>query len=235
MTYSMGIHLTTVLAVLFAILAVANASLMAWLWRFPLDAQGQTTAPRAWRLVHRGIGYVFALIYLGMLPTMLPRLWQYQEFTWVSWMHACVALLIAPLLIFKILVVRNVVPLGSKLPWIGGAVLASAVLVAGVAAPSSVRLQSGPAMPGKAIAMTRCVQCHGPSRLLKPGDSWPEIKEEMVERARKTGRPLTRAEAEAAVAYLSGLTPSTEDGRAGDDEGGHGRRRWRHGGDDHRR
>ena len=175
-------------------------------------------------MVHRGIGYTFAAIYMVMLPVMLPRLWTYQELTASSIVHAGTALIIGPLLIFKVLVVRNVIPLGAKLPWIGGTLVLLTGILIGVAAPPAFKLQSGPAGPGRAVATSRCVQCHGPSRIVKSDDDWSEIAEKMVERARKSGRQLTQADADLAARYLQMTLPRRA---REDDEGRHGRGRGR--------
>src|SRR4028119_1026259 len=56
------------LGLLMAAIAVINASLMAWLWRFPMkpdpsgrDPHGVSTAPRLWVNVHRTLGHLFPL------------------------------------------------------------------------------------------------------------------------------------------------------------------------------
>ena len=77
-----------------ATIAVINATLMAWLWRFPMapdpsgrSPHGISTAPRAGVLLHRGLGYVFILLYAALLFEMLPRTWEFRVATPTSIVH----------------------------------------------------------------------------------------------------------------------------------------------------
>lgn len=66
---SLGTNATFRLGLTMAAIAVVNAGLMAWLWRFPMvpdpagrDPNGVSTAPRSWTNVRRALGYVFLLV-----------------------------------------------------------------------------------------------------------------------------------------------------------------------------
>lgn len=215
---------TTTLGLIFAMLAILNASLMAWLWRFPLDGHGVSTAPKVWRRAHRLIGYSFVILYVAMLVVMLPRLGSYLEFTSASWLHLAAAIGLAPLIVFKVLVVRDVVPLGAKLPIIGGTLLAATIFSVGTALLYALPLSLMPPREAKDIVLRRCTQCHGASRFMdehRSFEDWMEVGEEMAEKAQKAGRPLTMDEAELASRYLATLRGTDEK----DDDGGKRRRR----------
>lgn len=219
----MAIETTTAVAIAFLLMAVVNVSLMAWLWRFPLDQSGISTAPRLWVNVHRTIGYLFLLTYIVMLTVMVPKALAYREFTAASCIHIAAGVLFGPVLLSKILVIRVFKALGGKLPWFGGTLLVGTiVLVASVIIPA-IKLSSGPSSAGKAVATTKCIQCHGASRIMSETRSqkgWQEIGHEMAEIAEKFGRALTEEEAELAAAYLYRIAPGTKGG----DDSGKGRR-----------
>lgn len=90
----MTMQTTLWLALLMAAIAVVNASLMAWLWRFPMrpdptgrNPNGVSTAPRAGVNLHRVLGYVFVLAYVALLFEMVPRAWQFRVTTASAVVH----------------------------------------------------------------------------------------------------------------------------------------------------
>lgn len=116
------------ITLLMAAIAVVNSSLMAWLWRFPMktDPSGRSpdgiwTAPRVGINIHRGLGYIVVLSYVGLLVEMLPRIWEFATGTSVA--HGIFGVLVGVLLIAKIAVIRRFRSFGHRLPWIGGFLL----------------------------------------------------------------------------------------------------------------
>src|SRR5271154_6802971 len=68
-----------VLGLLFVGVGGAASFLMFYLWGFPFDHTTHTSeAPRPLMLLHRGLGYVYAGIFIYLMVQMVPRLWTYE-------------------------------------------------------------------------------------------------------------------------------------------------------------
>ena len=239
----LGPDATIGLALGMAGIALANAGLMAWLWRFPMrpdptgrDPHGVSTAPRSFTRLHRALGYLFLLAGAALLLEMLPRVSEYREASAVAVAHGALGLLAAALLGAKIAVIRRFRRFGHRLPWLGGSLAAATLLLVAIAVPPAWRLlrPSGPLPPslaeGRDAVEARCLQCHGASTVAferEDARKWERIVREMQEEAAGTPgkRPISDRERGAAAAYLS--TVLGEDGvRTEDDrDDGKGRRR----------
>ncbi|HYC59421.1 MAG TPA: cytochrome c [Thermoanaerobaculia bacterium] len=224
------------LALLMAAIAVVNASLMAWLWRFPMqpdptgrDPNGVSTAPRFWTNVHRVLGYVFVLTYGALLFEMVPRIWEFRVATASSVLHGAFGIVVGVILIIKIAVIRRFQRFGNRLPWIGGALAASTLIVAALGivpawivmrplAPLSTELARG-----RDVVSRKCNQCHGASTIASEREDlrkWERITREMQRFSRKIPgkEPITDDERIAAAAYLAHTLGEDEDHEEEDDD-----------------
>ncbi|HYR27612.1 MAG TPA: hypothetical protein VEU30_04060 [Thermoanaerobaculia bacterium] len=236
------------LGLVMAVIAIVNASLMAWLWRFPMkpdptgrDPHGVSTAPRLGTNIHRALGYIFVLTYLVLLVEMLPRAWQYREVTTVSVVHGALGVLVGVLLATKIAIIRRFRRFGGRLPWIGGALAVSTLIVAGLGVVPAWRVLRplAPLSPelarGREVVSRKCTQCHGASVIASEREDarkWARITREMQRFSRTIpGKvPIEDGERALATAYLAAtLGEGDDDQEDGDDVegGGPGRGRGR--------
>ena len=222
------------LAGLMGAIAVVNAALMVWLWRFPMvadptgrDPNGVSTAPRFPTNVHRVLGYVFALAYLVLLFEMVPRAWQFRVATPVSVVHGLLGVAVGVILAFKIAVIRRYQRFGNRLPWIGGALAVTTIVVAALGvvpawmvlrprAPLSAELARG-----RDVVSSKCNQCHGASTIASEREDarkWQRITREMQRFSRTIPgkEPITDDERALAAAYLAHVLG--EDGDDADDD-----------------
>ncbi|HEV7763956.1 MAG TPA: hypothetical protein VGQ76_03040 [Thermoanaerobaculia bacterium] len=243
----MTMQQTMLLALLMGAIAIANATLMVWLWRFPMkpdptgrNPNGVTTAPRFGVNLHRGLGYVFVLAYLALLFEMVPRTWGFRETTTSAVIHGVLGVLIGLLLIFKIAVIRRFHSLEKRLPWIGGTLAATTLIVAalGVVPAWIVLRPFAPLSPelaqGREIVARKCNQCHGASTIASERDDarkWERITREMQRFSRTiAGKdPISEDERVLATAYLVFRLAERDDHereerRDGDDRRGRRRR-----------
>lgn len=244
----MTMSATIGLGLLMAAIAVVNASLMAWLWRFPMqpdptgrDPNGVSTAPRSWTNVHRALGYVFVLAYCALLIEMLPRVWEFRVATASSVVHAIFGVLVGVLLIVKIAVIRRFRQFGNRLPWIGGALAASTLIATALAVvPAWTVMRPFAPLPqdlarGREVVSRKCNQCHGASVIASEREDarkWERITREMQRFSRTIPdkEPIAEDERGAAAAYLAHvLGEEEEDDHDADDADDSGRRRRRRG------
>ncbi|HEX8412192.1 MAG TPA: hypothetical protein VF883_25305 [Thermoanaerobaculia bacterium] len=229
----MTMQTTMGLGLLMAVIAIVNAALMAWLWRFPMapdptgrDPNGVSTAPRFPTNVHRVLGYVFVLAYVVLLFEMVPRAWQFRVATPASVVHGLLGIAVGVILAIKIAVIRRYQRFGNRLPWIGGALAVTTLLVAALGvvpawmvlrprAPLSVELARG-----RDVVSRKCNQCHGASTIASEREDarkWHRITREMQRFSRTIPgkEPITDDERALAAAYLAHTRG--EDGDGGDD------------------
>jgi hypothetical protein len=225
----MSMQTTIWLGVAMGTIAVVNASLMAWLWRFPMkpdpsgrNPDGVSTAPRAGVLLHRGLGYVFILLYAALLFEMLPRAWEFRVATPTSILHAILGVLIGALLTLKIAVIRRFHALGVRLPWIGGTLAVTTLITAALGVVPAWRVvqplaQLTPELArGRDVVSNKCNQCHGASTIASEREDarkWNRITREMQRFSRRIpGKdPITDEERIAAAFYLSSILGEAND------------------------
>jgi mono/diheme cytochrome c family protein len=212
------------LGVLMAAIAVVNASLMAWLWRFPMqpdptgrDPNGVSTAPRFPTNVHRVLGYVFVLASAALLFEMVPRTWEFRVATPTSVLHGALGVAVGVLLVIKIAVIRRFRRFGNRLPWIGGALAVTTLVVAllGIVPAWKVLRQLA---QGREVVSRKCNQCHGASTIASEREDarkWARITREMQRFSRTIPgkEPITEEERLLATAYLAHTL-----GEAGDED-----------------
>jgi len=208
MRFSADVNL--ILGILMVGIGLVAAILQSWLWTFPMapdpggsDPNGVTTAPKFWRMVHRWLGYVFALIYVVLAIQMVPRIWQFESEAWSTGvvLHSVLGLGIGALLGIKIWILRRGQKHGKKLPWFGWGMVALSILVVGlVFSPvrqairrpevSSGTMNMKEAATARKIVFKNCTQCHGLDVVARPkDDDWMHVLEEMAENAEKRGFP----------------------------------------------
>ncbi|HEX9985752.1 MAG TPA: hypothetical protein VGF69_21010 [Thermoanaerobaculia bacterium] len=239
------------LGLLMASIAIVNAALMAWLWRFPMkpdptgrDPHGVSTAPRMPTNIHRALGYLFVLTYLALLVEMLPRMWEFRVVTAWSAAHGALGVAVGVLLAVKIAVIRRFQRFGHRLPWIGGTLAATTLLVValGVIPAWRVIQPLTPLTPelqrGRDVVANKCNQCHGASVIAEEREDarkWDRITREMQRFSLEIPgkEPISEEERLAAAAYLSATRGEADDHddeekeeRDGEDRG-RGRRRGR--------
>ncbi|MBI3193972.1 MAG: hypothetical protein HYZ34_05805 [Ignavibacteriae bacterium] len=128
----------------FVLLALSAAStfLMFYLWGFPFDHEKlKSTAPPRLMLLHRLIGYTYAVIYIYLMAHMLPRLWSYEiEFPARTVAHLIFGLTIGVLIIVKVAIVRFFKHLESTLvPFLGTGLFICTFLLIGLSVPLALK------------------------------------------------------------------------------------------------
>lgn len=232
----MSMQNTIWLGAAMAAIAIINTALMAWLWRFPMqpdptgrDPNGVSTAPRFPTNVHRFLGYVFVLIYAALLVEMVPRAWQFRVATPLSVAHGVLGIAVGVLLVIKIAVIRRFQRFGHRLPWIGGALAASTLLVAALGIVPAWRvLRPGAALTpqlgqGRDVVSQKCNQCHGASTIASEREDarkWDRITRRMQRFSlRIPGKqPIAEEERLLAAAYLTHILGEAEDEDHDEDE-----------------
>jgi uncharacterized membrane protein len=223
------VHTTIWLGFLMAAIAIVNASLTAWLWRFPMkpdptgrDPHGVSTAPRAATNLHRALGYVFVLAYAALLFEMLPRIWEFRVATAFGVVHGALGLFVGVLLLVKIAVIRRFRQFGHRLPWIGGTLAVCTVIVAalGVVPAWMVIRPLAPLSPelarGRDVVAAKCNQCHGASTIAAEREDarkWERITRKMQRFSRTIPckEPITDDERLLAAAYLAHMLGEVEE------------------------
>ena len=130
------------LGIIFVILAFVLTFLMFYLWKFPYDHERhKSDAPNTLRLLHRGLGYAYLLIYVLLMWDMVPRLWSYQvELPARTVAHLVFGMAIGAILITKIVIVRFFKHMEAKLaPALGTSLFVLTLLLMGLALPFSLR------------------------------------------------------------------------------------------------
>jgi uncharacterized membrane protein YgcG len=247
-------YVTSWLGFTMAVIAMVNALLMAWLWRFPMqpdptgrDPHGVSTAPRSWTNVHRAFGYIFALIYVVLLFEMVPRLWEFRVTSVVTVIHAILGGIVGLLLIVKISIIRWFRRAGGWLPLLGGSLAVSAVAMNAVAlVPAWIALrplaQLTPELAaGREAVAAKCFQCHGASTIISEREDarkWDRLTRKMQRFSQRIPgkEPITEPERLLAAAYLTQMLGEREhedddhdelEDEENDDGGGGGRGRGR--------
>lgn len=129
------------MGILFVAIAAINTYLMYHLWGYPYDGETRTSkAPRALMLVHRGLGYVFVIVYVLMMIRMVPRMWNYQvELPARTVAHLMLGFTIGFLLLIKISIFRFFRHLEEWFPVLGTSIFLCTVLLAALSVPFAFR------------------------------------------------------------------------------------------------
>jgi len=133
---------TEFLGLAFLLVATAATFLMFYQWGFPYDkVEHQSQAPSWLTPTLRIMGYLYLLIYIYMMWTMVPRLWTYQiELPARTVAHLVLGIAIGAMLLIKICIVRFFKYLEKTLaPILGVGIFVSTVVLVGLALPSYFR------------------------------------------------------------------------------------------------
>ena len=137
----MSTSTSAILGLIFLGLANASVFLMFKLWGYPFDKETHTSeAPPALMLLHRLIGYAYAILYVFMMWYMVPRLWNYQvELPPRTVAHLMLGITIGVLILVKIAILRFFRHFEEAMPYIGTALLICTYLLIGLSVPFTFR------------------------------------------------------------------------------------------------
>jgi len=132
---------TALLGIVFVVVGFAAMFLMYHLWGYPFDKATRTSsAPRWAMLLHRLLGYAFAVIYVVLMWKMMPRLWEYQvEFPARTVVHIVVGFGIGFLLLIKISIMRWFRHFEEWMPYLGTAIMLGTVILLGLSLPYALQ------------------------------------------------------------------------------------------------
>ena len=157
----MSTSMSAILGLIFLGLANASVFLMFKLWGYPFDKETRTSeAPQALMLLHRLIGYAYAILYVFMMWHMVPRLWNYQvELPPRTVAHLMLGITIGVLILVKIAILRFFRHFEESMPYIGTCLLICTYLLIGLSVPftfreAALRTQTG-AFSDEGITRTR--------------------------------------------------------------------------------
>ena len=166
----------------FFALAAVLTFLMFYVWKFPYDHEkSRSLAPPASIITHRFLGYLFVLIYLYIMWSMVPRLWSYQiELPARTVVHLSLGILIGALLVIKIAIVRYFKHMEARLaPILGSGLFICTFLLVSLALPFSLReiYLENTALGDKAMVASRVERVREllPTTGLEPGKLLDEI------------------------------------------------------------
>jgi cytochrome c553 len=132
----------SLIGIIFLSLAAGLTFLMFYVWKFPFDHERyKSAAPPLAVLSHRLMGYLFVLIYIYIMWTMVPRLWSYQvELPARTVLHLALGISIGALLILKLVIVRFFKHMEAKLvPALGVGLFLCSFLLISLVLPFSLR------------------------------------------------------------------------------------------------
>ncbi|MDE0482703.1 MAG: hypothetical protein OXI67_09015 [Candidatus Poribacteria bacterium] len=132
---------SAILGLIFLGLANASVFLMFKLWGYPFDKEThKSEAPRSLTLLHRCLGYAYALLYIFMMWHMIPRLWNYQvELPPRTVAHLMLGITIGVLILVKVAILRFFRHFEEAMPYIGVSLLICTYLLIGLSVPFTFR------------------------------------------------------------------------------------------------
>ena len=135
----MSTSTSAIFGLIFLGLANASVFLMFKLWGYPFDKEThKSEAPRSLILLHRCLGYAYALLYIFMMWYMVPRLWTYQvELPPRTVAHLMLGITIGVLILVKVVILRFFRHFEESMPYIGVCLLICTYLLIGLSVPFS--------------------------------------------------------------------------------------------------
>ncbi len=132
---------SAILGLVFLGLANASVFLMFKLWGYPFDKEThKSEAPRSLTLLHRCLGYAYAILYIFMMWHMVPRLWNYQvELPPRTVAHLMLGITIGVLILVKVAILRFFRHFEEAMPYIGVSLLLCTYLLIGLSVPFTFR------------------------------------------------------------------------------------------------
>lgn len=137
----MSASTSAILGLVFLGLANASVFLMFKLWGYPFDHEKhKSSAPPSLMLLHRCLGYAYAILYIFMMWHMIPRLWNYQvELPPRTVAHLMLGITIGVLILVKIAILRFFRHFEEAMPYIGVSLLICTYLLIGLSVPFTLR------------------------------------------------------------------------------------------------
>ena len=137
----MSASTSAILGLVFLGLANASVFLMFKLWGYPFDHEKhKSSAPPSLMLLHRCLGYAYAILYIFMMWHMIPRLWNYQvELPPRTVAHLMLGITIGVLILVKIAILRFFRHFEEAMPYIGVSLLICTYLLIGLSVPFTFR------------------------------------------------------------------------------------------------
>ncbi len=137
----MSTSMSTLLGIVFLVLANVSVFLMFKLWGYPFDKETRTSAaPPRLMLLHRVIGYAYTVLYIFMMWQMVPRLWNYQvELPPRTVAHLMLGITIGVLILVKLAILRFFRHFEESMPYIGTLLLLCTYLLIGLSVPFTFR------------------------------------------------------------------------------------------------
>jgi len=147
---------------------------------------------------HKVTGYIFIVFFIVIFAVMLSKAGSYQEeFSSRTILHISLALLVIPLLLFKILIIRRFRRFEKQIPGIGLAVFLALFLLNSMTAGYYFLHQSGigrlslseedaavlDEKKGQELVAQKCGKCHALERVfkaLKTDQGWTETVNRMI-------------------------------------------------------
>ncbi len=149
-------------------------------------------------MAHKVTGYIFIVFFIFILAVMLSKAGTYQEeFSPRTILHISLALLVIPLLFFKILIIRRFKGFEKQIPGLGLAVFLALFLLNSMTAGYYFLHQSDMYKPplseedaavldekkGQKLVVQKCGKCHTLERIfkaLKSDQDWTETVNRMI-------------------------------------------------------
>ena len=137
----MSASTSAILGLVFLGLANASVFLMFKLWGYPFNHEThKSEAPRSLMLLHRCLGYAYAILYIFMMWHMVPRLWNYQvELPPRTVAHLMLGITIGVLILVKVAILRFFRHFEEAMPYIGVSLLICTYLLIGLSVPFTFR------------------------------------------------------------------------------------------------
>ncbi len=137
----MHISTSSILGILFLVLAFAATFTMFQFWGYEYDEVNKKSSCPQWKMnIHRAIGFAYVAVYIIMMTEMVPRLWEYQvEFPARTVVHILLGTTIGVILIIKISIIRFFRHLEEWMPALGVSLLLCTVLLAVMSLPAFYR------------------------------------------------------------------------------------------------
>ena len=137
----MHITYSSLLGLLFLVLALAATFTMFQFWGYDYDEVKKKSSCPQWKMnIHRAIGLAYILIYILMMAEMIPRLWEYQvEFPARTVAHTILGTTIGVILLLKVSIIRFFRHFEEWMPFLGVSLLLCSVLLGAMSLPAFFR------------------------------------------------------------------------------------------------
>lgn len=137
----MHISSSSILGVVFLVLAFAATYTMFQFWGYDYDKDAKKSSCPQWKMnIHRAIGVGYIAVYVLMMIEMIPRMWEYQvEFPTRTVAHILLGSFIGIVLIIKVSILRFFRHFEEWMPVLGVSLLIASVLLGTMSLPAFFR------------------------------------------------------------------------------------------------